>query len=89
MVPVLWSLDYPNQALARIHDALRLAHELAHPFTLAVVLHFASRLHQYRREVQAVQAQAESVMALASEQGFSTWVTCGKLSLVRLSFPLG
>src|SRR5215211_6240249 len=31
----LWLLGYPAQALIHLHDALALAHELAHPFTLA------------------------------------------------------
>ena len=31
----LWLLGYPEQALARLHDALALAHELSHPFSLA------------------------------------------------------
>jgi hypothetical protein len=31
----LWILGYPEQALARTHDALVLAYELAHPFSLA------------------------------------------------------
>src|SRR5882724_11726053 len=31
----LWCLGYPEQALARVHDALALAHELSHPFSLA------------------------------------------------------
>ena len=31
----LWLLGYPAQALARIHDALALAHALSHPYSLA------------------------------------------------------
>ena len=31
----LWLLGYPEQALARLHEALALAHELSHPFSLA------------------------------------------------------
>jgi tetratricopeptide (TPR) repeat protein len=31
----LWLLGYPEQALARLHDTLALAHELSHPFSLA------------------------------------------------------
>jgi predicted ATPase len=67
-------LGYPDQALNSLHEALRLAHELAHPFTLAVALYGLAVLHQLRREVQAVHERAEALMALASEQGFPTWV---------------
>src|SRR5262249_13656200 len=31
----LWLLGYPEQALARIHDALAFAHALAHPYSQA------------------------------------------------------
>jgi hypothetical protein len=30
----LWLLGYPAQALVRVHDALALAHELSHPYSL-------------------------------------------------------
>jgi TOMM system kinase/cyclase fusion protein len=66
----LWLLGYPAQALQRSHDALGLAQELAHPFTLAMALQWASTLHRCRREGPATQERAEAVMALAREQGF-------------------
>ena len=34
----LWLLGYPAQALARLHEALVLAHELSHPYSLACAL---------------------------------------------------
>jgi len=49
----LWHLGYPDQALKRIPDALTLAHELSHPFSLVYALRFAAWLHQYRREGHA------------------------------------
>jgi predicted ATPase len=66
----LWLLGYPDQALQWSHEALNLAQELAHPFTLALALQWASTLHRFRREEQATQKRAEAVMALAQEQGF-------------------
>src|SRR5262249_53675110 len=47
----LWYLGYPEQALRRGHEMLKLARELAHPFSLAHALYFASLLYQHRREV--------------------------------------
>ena len=46
----LWYLGYPDQALQRSHEALTLAQELAHPFSLGFALFFAAWLHQFRRE---------------------------------------
>jgi hypothetical protein len=42
---VLWLLGYPDQALQRSHEALTLAQELAHPFSLGFALLWAARLH--------------------------------------------
>ncbi len=67
----LWLLGYPDQALQRSQDALTLARELSHPFSLAHALFFAARVHHYRRDAQAAQELAEAQMALASEQGFA------------------
>jgi predicted ATPase len=67
---VLWHLGYPDQALKRIHNALTLAHELSHPYTLGDLLGYATLLHQYRREARRVQEQAEAVLTLSAEQGF-------------------
>ena len=68
---VLWVLGYPDQALQRGQEALALAHELAHPFSLAFALGQASQLHGFRREWPAVHERAEALMALAREQGFA------------------
>ena len=70
----LWYLGYPDQALKRSHEALTLAQELSHPFSLAYALGFAASLHQFRREGQLAQEQAEAVITLSTEQGFrSGW----------------
>jgi class 3 adenylate cyclase/predicted ATPase len=79
---VLWLLGYPDQAWKRSREVLSLAQELAHPFTTAVVWNFNLVLQQFLHEAQAVQQQAEALIALSSEQGFSlVWagaiVRCG------------
>ena len=38
----LWFLGYPDQALKRSHEALTLAQELSHPFSLAFALVYAA-----------------------------------------------
>jgi len=75
----LWYLGYPDQALRRIHDALTLAQELSHPFSLAFALAFAAWLHQLRREGQAVQEPVGAVIALSTDQGFPFWVAWGTI----------
>jgi predicted ATPase len=75
----LWALGYPAQALARIHEALALAHELAHPFSLAFARCFAAFVAQFRRDVPAVHAHAEATVTLATEQGFTQWAVQGTM----------
>jgi len=64
----LWYLGYSEQALGSSCKAITLAQELSHPHSLALVLHYATWLYQYRREEQATQERAEELIALSSEQ---------------------
>ena len=74
---VLWRLGYPEQAVRRSQEALALAQTLAHPYSLAIVQHYAAWLAYNRREVRGVQAQAEALLRLATRQGFPLFVGCG------------
>jgi class 3 adenylate cyclase/predicted ATPase len=73
----LWLLGYPAQALARVHEARALAHELSHPYSLAFARCLAAIVSQLRRDVPAVHEQAEAAVALATEQGFTQWAAWG------------
>jgi TOMM system kinase/cyclase fusion protein len=75
----LWYLGYPEQALQRCHEMLKLARERSHPFSLAHALYFASLLHQHRREVHEARECAEAAIALATEHGFALYVVRGRL----------
>jgi predicted ATPase len=70
----LWYLGYSDQGLARSQEAVRLAQQSAHPFSLNFVLSFAAVFHQLRREGRATQECAEAATSLAMEQGFPLWV---------------
>jgi DNA-binding winged helix-turn-helix (wHTH) protein/predicted ATPase len=70
----LWTLGYPDQALEAVREARTLAHELDHPFTLAMVYSLMSSLHRSRREWQAVQVAAEAAIAIAGELGVPVWL---------------
>ncbi len=75
----LWLLGYPAQALARVHEALTLAHALAHPHSLAWARVLAAIVLQYRRDVPAVHEHAEAAVALATDHGFPLWAATGTL----------
>ena len=79
MVRILCFLGYPDQALQRSQEALALAQELSHPFSLALAFTFAALAHQLRREGHAAQEQAEAVIALCTEQGFAFYLAMGTI----------
>jgi predicted ATPase len=73
----LWLLGYPDQALACLHDALALVHELSHPYSLAFARVWAAIVSQFRRDVSAVHEHAEATAVLSTEQGFTLWAAWG------------
>jgi DNA-binding winged helix-turn-helix (wHTH) protein/predicted ATPase len=77
----LWALGYPDQALQKSQEALALARQLAHPFSLAFALYFGAVLGQYRREWREVHRLAEALMALSAEQGFAQQLAQGRIML--------
>jgi predicted ATPase/class 3 adenylate cyclase len=70
LAATLWQLGYPEQALTRSHEALTLARESSHAFSLGFALNYASLLHVWRREVQFAKERAEAVITLSNEHGF-------------------
>jgi predicted ATPase len=73
----LWLLGYPEQALAHLYEALALAHELSHPYSLAWARCRAAMVSQLHRDVPAVHEHAEATVALSTEQGFPGWAALG------------
>jgi DNA-binding SARP family transcriptional activator/predicted ATPase len=65
----LWCLGYPDQALSRSQEALALARELGHPFSLADVLFYAGCMfNEMRRDAQALKNNAEELTQIAHEK---------------------
>jgi predicted ATPase len=75
----LYTLGYPAQALKRTHETLTLAHEVAHPFSLAWALSWTAISHQFRREGHLAQEQAEAAIILSTDQGFAHYVALGTI----------
>jgi predicted ATPase len=76
---ILWSLGYPDQALQKSHEALNLARELSHPYSLANTLACSAIFHQLRREAHLTQRRAEAAVTLSTEQGFPFWLAWGSV----------
>jgi predicted ATPase len=75
----LWYLGYPDQGRTRSQEAVTLAQQMAHPFSLSFALSTAALVHHCRREVRAVQACADAVLSLATAQEFPYWMAFSSL----------
>jgi DNA-binding SARP family transcriptional activator/predicted ATPase len=71
----LWCLGYPDQALKRSQEALVLARELDHAFSLVEIIAYAGGLfNSLRRGAQALKDNAEELARLAGEKQWPTWL---------------
>jgi predicted ATPase len=69
----LWLLGDEREAVARSRDAVRLARDGCQPSTLALSLHFAAMLHQFRGDATAVREFASEALAVSVEHRLAFW----------------
>jgi TOMM system kinase/cyclase fusion protein len=75
----LCHLGYPDQARTKIREALSLARELAHPFSMALALDYAAMLHQFCRERHRTHESARTAITLCTEQGIAYYLAWGTM----------
>jgi DNA-binding SARP family transcriptional activator/predicted ATPase/energy-coupling factor transporter ATP-binding protein EcfA2 len=74
----LWCLGYPQQALTRSREALAVARELDHPFSLADVLSYAGCMfHSMRRDALRLKEDSVQLIRLSMERGLAGWRNLG------------
>lgn len=76
----LWFLGYPEQAWQRSREALMLACEVAHPFSVGFALDLMATLHQSCGAIEAARDRAHDLLALAREQEFELWKATGAVT---------
>ena len=86
---VLWLLGLPDRALERANNAVALAVELEHPFTLAYALFHTGFLHWWRREPEFVRDRAVAVLDVAEEHDIAIWRALGTFLLGAAKTRLG
>ena len=69
---ILQLLGHSNQASKKVEEAIALAQQQSHAFSLAVALVHGNLVLQIRREWSALQQQAEAAIAVCREQGFGS-----------------
>ena len=65
-----WHLGYPDCALNSAEDALSVARQVSHPFSIALALAYLAMLRQFRREPEAALKAAEEARGLCQEYRF-------------------
>ena len=75
----LWVLGYPDRALERYSEALALAEELSHPYSLAMALALASWVSLFRREKHVIREWTEAAISLSVKHDFTLFENVGYL----------
>jgi DNA-binding winged helix-turn-helix (wHTH) protein/predicted ATPase len=73
----LWLLGDTGGALAMSREAVALARQVGHAYSLALALYFAAILYQWCGQPAASRACAEELLRLADEHGFMLWSAGG------------
>jgi predicted ATPase len=68
-----------ENALRRCADSIAAARKLSQPYDLVVAYGNACYFYQFRRDIEAVTASADTVIALAEEKGFPSWLSLAKI----------
>jgi len=74
LAQILWMLGDSDQSSEYSRRALARAEQLAHPFSVALALDYASMLHQLRDEPSAAAERADQSALLCSQYGFSYYL---------------
>lgn len=68
-------MGYPEQALEQSREAITLAQELSHPFSLVFAQGLSALLHTLRLDSLAAKELAEACIRLSTEHGFAYWLS--------------
>jgi Predicted ATPase len=85
----LWFLGYPDQSLSRVSEALALAQDLGHPYTVAFAHYMTSVVHLLRGDSARAFESAEKSFEVSQEQRFSLYVILSRISRGRAIGDLG
>ena len=75
----LWIHGCPDQALKRSDEAITLARQLSHPYSLVAALNFGSIVHQLDQDAQSTEKLAEAAIKLSTQHEFAYWIPWGSL----------
>jgi predicted ATPase len=73
-------LGYADQSLTKGNEALSLARNISHPFSLGYAMIAVVMVHVQRQESLVAREQAEHTIAFCREQGFSFFLAAGQIA---------
>ncbi len=85
----LWFLGHPDQSLSRVSEALALAEDLGHPYTVAFAYYMASVVHLLRGDASRAFEAAGKSLETSQEQRFSLYGILARISQGRAIGDLG
>jgi tetratricopeptide (TPR) repeat protein len=85
----LWFLGYPEQSLSRVSEALALALNLGHPYTIAFAYYMTSVVHLLRGDAARAFEAAGMSLEISREQRFSLYAILARISRGRAIGDLG
>ncbi|MCG6988054.1 MAG: AAA family ATPase [Gemmatimonadetes bacterium] len=74
---VTWLLGFPDRALEWTEQAMAVANDLGHPFSMAYARFHAGLLRLWRREAEIARAHAQAVLQISDEHEFRIWEAVG------------
>jgi class 3 adenylate cyclase/tetratricopeptide (TPR) repeat protein len=85
----LWFLGHPDQALTRVSEALALAQDMNHPYTVAFAHYMTSVVHLLRGDAARAFESAEKSSEVSHEQRLSLYAILSRISRGRAAGELG
>ncbi|HUC51931.1 MAG TPA: AAA family ATPase [Xanthobacteraceae bacterium] len=85
----LWFLGHAEQALARVSEALALAQDFAHPYSIAFAHYMTSVVHLLRGDPARALQSAEQSLETSREQRFALYELLSTISRGRALAELG
>ena len=85
----LWFLGYPDRSLSRVSEALALAQDLGHPYTVAFAHYMTSVVHLLRGDAARAFESAEKSYDVSQEQRFALYAILSRIARGQAAGELG
>jgi tRNA A-37 threonylcarbamoyl transferase component Bud32/tetratricopeptide (TPR) repeat protein len=75
----LWRLGFPDRALAIAHEALDIAQQRRHPYSLAFANAYVAMIHESRLEPRETEKWAEKTLEIARQENMNYFISRGSI----------